>query len=818
MRKRKEFYIDNFVLGMRRDAGASEDGYLSLRTIKNYSLVYTGDKTHLKVRKGYSRWNAEVLAGTPTQLYHFYDLTQQESILAICNDQWYNVKESTTHQLIRDRTATARRPILAFGNRFMFGVDASGSLPSWYWSDSDEVQGSPYSHQVGIDRPSAPVTVEGAQADGHMPARGDRVQAKDLSTIYELNPTNRRKIAMKFTTSYATLIGTVNINLSRFFKDLAGSIRVSIYTDDAGEPSTTLADTNSVSSWLATEMVPLGGIYNWVEFAFPVKFSLEYNTTYWLVLEGDDAYYGNYNTTTVAAPRPPGTLWYFVAVDYEDDPATYKYGKMQDYDQATSAWSEIDREGVFYIGGPEQGMFYDYVYTYHNSTYGIESRPSPHTRFQSDPSQPISLITGYTAPGDVQVDKIRLYRRMLVAEDEADTPEEQTQGDYHFVGEISSTITSFIDALAEAHLGAILQTQDHYALHHIDDTGSNLRNGVVVPAVSAVWKGRVWVAPVNTNTLYMSKVLEEDGASGMTGDMVPDYFPLDNKYEIPFPSSIIAIVPLSADQLAVYFKNSSIWVLWGANENLNPPSDISSREIITDTGLIAPGGVTSIRSRHVYLSRKGLYVFNGSPNIEFLSEHNQSIFDIVSDAYIDDSVVVAYGDEVWALLDTDNDGLPETLMVFDIQKSIKAWRQYEYDGPINDFVVRQSGTEYKTLLAASGDSSYILELETGTTDNGQAISTLVEPHDVQVPGRVAITDIGITGYWPSAPVNMDVTIRNHVGDEYTYTISPSSSDDMRGSHRGCRIVSSVRLGYKLEHDAVSEDELFGIYLKYKVLA
>ncbi|MHC4464632.1 MAG: hypothetical protein ACYS30_24850, partial [Planctomycetota bacterium] len=63
---------------------------------------------------------------------------------------------------------------------------------------------------------------------------------------------------------------------------------------------------------------------------------------------------------------------------------------------------------------------------------------------------------------------------------------------------------------------------------------------------------------------------------------------MENKLEFDEPSDIIALKRLSADELAIYFRNTSIWTLRGCDDPRNPPADIVRRQMVTDVGLIAP--------------------------------------------------------------------------------------------------------------------------------------------------------------------------------------------------------------------------------------
>ena len=254
---------------------------------------------------------------------------------------------------------------------------------------------------------------------------------------------------------------------------------------------------------------------------------------------------------------------------------------------------------------------------------------------------------------------------------------------------------------------------------------------------------------------------------------------------------------------------------------LNPPPDIRYREILAQGGLFACGGLAETSIGHVFLSRHGLYRYMGSPNPEFLSETNQSILDNIENDNLDDSVVAVIGDEIWILLDTDNDGDMETVLILDLQRDVvtrqimdRAWRQYTYDVPLNDIIVRKTGGTYRTILAADATNAYVLELNTGTTDNGLPIDCTIETHDLRGKDLIAVDAVSIDAKYVGTSVSYKVTLTDHIDREYSFQLSPTSGNDIRGHRTGCRILSPVSVRVKVESSHVVQDELLGITVEF----
>ncbi len=799
--QKKQYKIGSFAAGMARDSAINPNKDVTLYTLKNYRIIYTDGR--LRIRKGYARWNATEMAATASQLYHFINLSQQERVLAIVDSatpSWWVIKSAGAHICIKSESATSKRPILTWQNRCFFGTDTTA-----YWTDYDSIDGANKSFYLGISKPETNPPVKAVATDGH-------VTSASASHTVMLNKSDHYRIGIPFTVTQKTVIGAISVKMNRreARQDLSGNIRLKIYTDDGLKPSTTLVDANAISDWMPVSHLKYKN-YEFMQFLFPVRFNLEKSTKYWIVIESDVAYKGNFQYSGL-------TDDFYMSLGIEYDPATYTYGKVQVYNTnvSPSAWEEVSDEAIFYIGGLETSRIYDYVITYYNSTYGIESRPSPRSRIALELSKPAVYLSDFPASDDPQVNKIRIYRRQLDVGANIETPDDSLINQYYWVADValSSGTCECRDTISTNALGSILQTEDHYTIRDTDDTGESLRSAALVPKIWTVWKGRVWFVENHSNVLYMSKKLEEDGASGLNGDMIPDFFPLENKIEVPMPSSIIGLRPLSSDQLGIYFENSSIWLLWGADEVLNPPSDISMREMVADTGLIAQGALDTIRSRHVYLARKGLYAFSGGANPEYLSEPIQSILDNIQDTYIDDSVIVAYGDEVWLLVDDDNDGTKESIFILDSQKSVPTWRQYDYGLGLNDFVVRMRGSEYKTILAADSVNKYILELEYGTTDANMPIKGTIETHNIRIPNRALISGVELDASYPYNPSNYEIYVIDNDGDERRYELNPDSSSDIRGHKVGCRVSSVNKARVRIEQNTTNEDEIWGLTVNY----
>ena len=784
--------IRDFKLGMRRDANLVVERLQSLRTIKNYRLTYSGDGAKLKVRKGYTRWNGTEMDDVATQLFWSKDLGGNEHLLGIVDGTWDEIKESGSHSEVQSDTATARRPIVQVDDRVIFGTDAE-----IFWTDDTALGGATKSFRLGIVRPSLPTaTLLASLGNGSgtfLEPTAAQIGGGGFGLI--LNTTSQQKIAASFTPGSNQSIDNL---VMRFMTVHAGadngSIRVALYTG-ATEPTTLV--TNGQSDWVEVSQFASED-YNYYNFTFPETVSLTSGTKYWTQVEYDESYSDSFNAVT-----------FYTTFAYEVGAAA---GTSRVFDGAT--WSNQGSTNIFMhmVGGLDPTRIYDYVVTFFNDTYKSESRPSEKTERVTATAAKNRVTITTPNSSDGQVDFAGVYRRDLgtdktIADDEVTTS-------YLYVDKATINST-YEDSKGANSLGAKLTSQDNYLYDDTEDEGEGVRTSALVPKHMAYWKGRIVFAENEKNILYLSKRLEEDGSMGQTGDSQIDYFPLANQQEMPVASDVIGIKVLANDQLAVYFKNEVVWVVRGMNEVLNPPSDISRYEVLDTVGLFAPASLQTYKERHVYMSSEGVYIFSGTADPKHASNVIQSIFDSIESGNLDGSVIAVYGNEIWVLVDSDNDDVLDRFYILDLQQPEAPWREYDYNTTLNDVVVRKTGGTFRSLFAADAESNYVLELEGGTDDNGAAIEAAVETHDIEVSGEVAVEDVAVQGFYPSSPPQYDGILTNHIGEEKGFSINPSSSEDIRGHHTGVRLRSTGRIRAKVTQRSLDEDELRSISVRYQ---
>lgn len=797
----KQLRIDNFSLGMRRDGSLTQDRMWSMRTLSNYDILY--EEGRLKVRKGYGRWNTNVLpaSGVATQLHRFEDMSSHKHLLGICNgdDRWYAISETGNHVKLTDEIATARRPIVNVDNRCFFGTDYD-----LYWTDDTAIAGATTNYRVGIERPDDTPGVEARNGIGNIVGLTLPVDGNP-ATYYQITSVLRRRAASIYNcTETKTFYGIMVVWMPHYTGGETGQFRLLVYNDVAGKPGSLISD-DLATDWsavLPTEGgVPVvsGTVFN-LFLPFQKGYEFQSGTTYWIVVEGNSDYYTNYHVAN------------FFICFASDAPAA-----GQAYAWNGSAWVADSGRLGFSMGGMADDNYYEYVVTYLNSTYGSESRPSRRSeRIKRDTYVKNKIRVTWTAPSDGQIDKVRIYRRQVGTD--PNIVDSEITDLYSLVGEAVVGSLLYDDTTEQDYVLGGLQTADHYLYDYIDEDPDSDKATAIIPAYIALWKGRIWLAPWNSNRFYYSKKLEEDGASGLTGDSIYDYFPLENYDNIPEPSDIVGIHPLSYDRLAFYMGNESVYIVTGADQPLNPPPDLYIQRAMSDNGLIAERGITEFSNMHVYMGRHGVHGFNGTGNIQYISEFIESVFSNIQNQYIDDSILASMGKEIWALVDDNNDGALESIYIYDTRPQINAWRKYSYGRALKDLCLWRTGGTFQTMLAADATTGYILELNNGTDDNGSNITALVETHNLRVPRLGTIWQVFIGAYYEGTPGTYTLTTTKHDGTTNSTTRTPSSNNDLAKHRIGISPINVTVVGPRIQssYSAPDRDELAFFEVNYNL--
>ena len=697
----RNIQITKFNRGMLRDGIADADRLLSLRDLVNYDI--DNENGALIKRNGYQRYHSQALADSPEQLYHYVDTDGNENDLCIADGKLYWVDPLASHIEIQNWSSGSGVSLsFTSGTKYPFIILEDGRCVfaddgDVYWTDNTEVT-SGKCYQLGIDKPDidAPIGLISRVAYGY----------EDSNAIIGNNLTSTIQIGQSFQLATALTIDAVRLYCAKTgFVNRDGGVILHIYADDGGEPDTA----NSIASCVLDMSVPVESLFSWVRFSFDILVTLDASTTYWIVIDGDDGYDEHYDISNLFSWK------YYNA--FGDGKAMYYDGSWHDYSPG------IDY--LFQLGGQlEEDSAYKYKFTYYNNTYVSESEPiSPHgtdsnlgisttdsgTDFDDKTTITISQIP---VPTDGQVTHVRVYRTKA---DET-TP-------YYYINQVVNGTTSYIDVIADVNL-------DNQLLSDISQRPLDTDGNKLVPRYMAIYNSRLILAKVNDNILYYSQRIDKDGALGYVGEPLYDAFHAECFEKLPVPDVITGMLPVG-NMLAVYFENS-IWRLWGMDEALNPPGDLSVDEQVSGTGCIAPVSIVSIdpsksQAKHYFLSRTGIHTFDGYDTERISEDKIQSIIDALSVTEKANSVGVAVGGMYW-LSTTDNEGQwgagygndiygddiyggqYDSANIIIIYDEREIWRKYKFYHSINHIICKQSGSLAGQVLIAPAESYCVMKM------------------------------------------------------------------------------------------------------------
>lgn len=222
-----------------------------------------------------------------------------------------------------------------------------------------------------------------------------------------------------------------------------------------------------------------------------------------------------------------------------------------------------------------QGREYSIKYTYYSSTLGIESSASPPSTYVTAGSQKGLRFT-IPCSTDPQVNKIRVYRTLG-----------NQRGIWYYEGEVNNSGTSvtFDCTTADILLSATPAPEDH----------DPPPNGKFL----CFHMGRLFIAgdPNHPYRIYFSEPAPYH-----------EYFPLDYFFHTPNGEAVTGMVSTIAN-LYIFTPNSIS--LLDTPTTSDPMAAWSIYQIDGNVGCIAPRSLVSHAGLMLFLSRYGIYAFDG---------------------------------------------------------------------------------------------------------------------------------------------------------------------------------------------------------------
>lgn len=280
---------------------------------------------------------------------------------------------------------------------------------------------------------------------------------------------------------------------------------------------------------------------------------------------------------------------------------------------------------------------YDYVYSYYNSTYGIESGPSPVSAEITAAAENIRL-TNFITTTDPQVDKVRIYRRKTSA----------GQTLHFLVTDVTMTgLVTFTDSVSDASVSGLIFAPE------VDGT----------PPTSMVifeHKTRLFYARTasNPNIVFFSEVGRPDVVDPAS------FFILGNEGG----SKITAGFSFLGN--AVIAKDRSIWMLVG-----DAVDNFVLEVVVPDVGIVNHRAFTRVDNDIYFMSYKGVHKFNGVQQV-LISQPVQDYIDRIP-YYMWENINVTHDPERQLILisvPNNNQTYNDTIIVYNYKEnSWTAW-------------------------------------------------------------------------------------------------------------------------------------------------
>ena len=803
----------------------------ALHTLTNY--VVDKSTGNLQKRQGSARWNEEAFDAETKQIFHFIDTSQNELILVIANDKLWRYPATGTGswgEIKKDGTVSHDfsdenfpYPFKIAGNRVYFADDAD-----WYWGDYTILSAST-SWQAGISPPVFNLAkLERSTQAGMETGTGASNQWSQL--MVPGSPMAR--LGQQVEMEELTFFDAIELEMHKQgLVDSQGRIKVRIETDATGLPSGTLVSDDHETEWVSVQEVATADV--WITFPFYEVLSLPGGTVYHLVLEGDTEYQSNWVNSTNSIRWSHRTNSNNYTNGHSESFSSTETDPPTDPPTYLGVWADFDPAGDFLFrfgnGLDTSSTPYQYKITARNSTYNEGGRPSQEIIFTTSWLSPTAIIlSGITAyVRDPQVTHWDVYRT------KASDVEEGGSIQYYFLVSAVSYTDTFRDTVGDTSLGQVLQSDDHYRLR--DASGEE-----AIPADLELFRGRIWATISGEDTSYLSKVLEADiSPLGTTGSPIFGAYPSLNKFETETSGEIRTLKTISyptnqgpREGLVFYFDNS-IGMITGTDVPLNPPNGYRFDLVVPNIGLIGRQAITTIRGRHVFVSRSGIYSFNGTQNMENLSVgFIQSILDDISDANLALTICHEASDGLWVALDADNDGTLESIYRLNLSGQTSKWEPFTYNFNINNFIIRNAGISRNQILVATDMADFFIrELEQSTSgadkdenDADIAVVGTVRTHPItgeldpnrkfirsSLPRPLLFNELSITAMYadtsdPPSIATYTITVTDKYGTTTSPALVPTSINDNRGHRTGFR-VRSDEADVQITQSSIFRDEI-----------
>jgi len=799
--------------GLQRDA-VGPAKFQSLRQMQNLDVVQ--DPPALRVRNGYADLYSSSITGiTAIENIHLASLDGAEYIFIVdkvSDTEWY-IKRSlaagtynaTTIYSVNSSTFPSEGiNFVTIDNYVVFnGADQLYMANKSTSTDGAMPLDVPVIEGVGVVDDSATWRIKDTESTQGLVLN----QTNDMLAItfqlplndIEASDSNRLsaliqgvKLGLRLTASgddYSSVTGSIRVRLcqaglsSPYQPDLSkvlgtsNYIAPSVMLGASGDSSTTY-DSNLSSTVLRL-----------FRFTFPDPIFLQRNSYYSIVLDYDPGYNtgitwaGSDDNSSIASSSSAVTAW-----------VAEVSGSVVSWTQAAA-----DTTLHFFAGTGNrltpQTNAKRYVFTRYNSSLKIESAAL-------DADDKLITTTGNASGGIIKFptitagvfgsDYIRVYRNVLQTSGTVEEVGTSVGPEYRWLGDVPIAQERFYDLITDDELNGNLSYNTNRRVPK-DVDGNHLSF-----SSSAVFNERLFGA--NGKKLWFSQRLETETKSGQVGDSIYTSYPVDNN--IDFEDSITAIETVT-DGLLVFFKRN-IKIITGGYSPLNPPPDLTIRDVTITDGTSSDELATSHNGQSIFLNQHNeLKIIYPNGQLQEIADINQSL---LSDLSI--SQVLAYKNQILAITDTD-------IYILDLSRTSPYWRSYQYKTTkwsdaetsyVDELDLKSLGVSSDELLICSDGNNLFKLDQSNVIDNGLSIPAIAETHEIQHSRRERWSKYYLEFNYHGASPTVTATATAKDGLTSGRSFKAAGSHDVR-NHNGNLRVMSESCRFKVSWDASGPDEL-----------
>lgn len=192
-----------------------------------------------------------------------------------------------------------------------------------------------------------------------------------------------------------------------------------------------------------------------------------------------------------------------------------------------------------------------------------------------------------------------------------------------------------------------------------------------------------------------------------------NFFPASNYIDcsLAYGDKITGVKKLGS--VLYVFGDRSIIAISG-----DEPANLAQSELYQTIGCIAPNSIVEIEGVMFFLSRRGVYTFDGG-NLQLISEPVKNKIDTINKGEIDDAYGAFYNGQYWLAYAEEGSSTNNRALVYDIRRN--GWGYYSGINAYCLSVWEGFGDEGE-LYAGSPTLSYIYKLDSGSDDVGTAVT------------------------------------------------------------------------------------------------